>query len=288
MEYVEKAPAKLNLCLNTNFRHYDGKPNWEMVMIAVDLADYLTLTPITTSSDIIVETDSGFLPCDDRNLAYQAAALLQEKFNIKQGVKISIDKNIPVCAGMGGGSADAAAVLRGLNNLWGLNLSLEQLAQIALEIDSDVPFCVYSRPATVTGKGEIIEPLENLPSMWIVIAKVKTSVSTPKILKQINYDNLNNLQIKPVVNAIQEGDFNKLCIHMGNCLEEVTAKKCPEIIKIKEKMIEFGAEAAVMSGTGPTIFGICKKQRRAQHIYNSLKGFCKEVYLVRPINTSAN
>ena len=284
METLEKAPAKLNLSLDALFRHLDGEPEWRMVMTAIDLADYVHIETRDDSNAIQVHTNTGFLPQDQRNLAFQAAKKLQELFQIDQGVMITIDKHIPVSAGMGGGSADAAAVLRGLNKLWKLNQSLTDLARIGLEIDSDVPFCVYSCPALVEGKGEKITPLNDLTSLWFVVAKPKASVSTPTILKQIDFSEIQHLNVESVVEAIQQQDWEQLTSSMGNSLEPITIQKYPEIIRIKERMIKFGAEAAQMSGTGPTVFGISTKQSRAQHIYNSLRGFCKEVYLVRPFN----
>ena len=284
METLEKAPAKLNLSLDALFRHLDGDPEWRMVMTAIDLADYVHIETRDDSNAIQVQTNTGFLPQDQRNLAFQAAKKLQELFQIDQGVMITIDKHIPVSAGMGGGSADAAAVLRGLNKLWKLNQSLTDLARIGLEIDSDVPFCVYSCPALVEGKGEKITPLNDLTSLWFVVAKPKASVSTPTILKQIDFSEIQHLNVESVVEAIQQQDWEQLTSSMGNSLEPITIQKYPEIIRIKERMIKFGAEAAQMSGTGPTVFGISTKQSRAQHIYNSLRGFCKEVYLVRPFN----
>ena len=142
MEIIEKAPAKINLSLDTPFRNLDGSPEWRMVMTAVDLADYVKIESANDIdiTGIQVETDAGFLPQDQRNLAYQAAKKMQQLFAGHQGVRIKIKKNIPVAAGMGGGSADAAAVLRGLNKLWKLNLTRTKMAKIGLTIDSDVPF----------------------------------------------------------------------------------------------------------------------------------------------------
>ena len=285
MEISEKAPAKLNLCLDTPFRHQDGEPEWRMVMTAIDLSDYVHIKTIPNSKEITVQTNTGFLPCDQRNLAYQAAKLLQSKLDKPEGVEIEIDKHIPVSAGMGGGSADAAAVLRGLNKIWNLNMSREELAKLALTIDSDVPFCVYSEPALVTGRGEKITPIGPLPPMWLVIAKPQASVSTPTILRQIHEQHLNHQEVQNVVSAIKQQNFDKMCRHMGNALEPITMKKCPDIIKIKDKMLQFGADAAQMSGSGPTVFGISQKKSRATHIYNSLRGFCKEVYLVRALDS---
>lgn len=284
MEISEKAPAKLNLSLDTPFRHQDGDPEWKMVMTAIDLADYVTIKTTPKTTDIIIETDSGFLPNDQRNLAYQAAKKLQTDFKIKQGAIITITKKIPVSAGMGGGSSDAAAVLRGLNRLWNLNLSKSQLAKIGLQIDSDVPFCVYSQPALVTGRGEKITPLGSLPALWFIIAKPKISVSTPSILRQIDYQHITHQNVELVVDAILKQDLQLLTQNMGNVLEPITAQKYPEILKIKNKMLAFGAQAAQMSGSGPTVFGICDKYSRAQHIYNGLRGFCQEVYLVCPFS----
>lgn len=287
METLEKAPAKLNLSLDTLFRHLDGDPEWRMVMTAIDLADYVHLQtgPV---SEIQVRTNTGFLPHDQRNLAYQAAKSLQKRFHITEGVAITIEKRIPVSAGMGGGSADAAAVLRGLNRLWNLDLSLSQLAQIGLTIDSDVPFCVYSCPALVEGKGEKITPLNDIDSLWFIIVKPKASVSTPTILKKIDFSQIHHQHVDKVVTAIQNTDWKQLTTSMGNCLEPITVAKCPQITRIKEKLLKFGAQSAQMSGTGPTVFGVSLQKSRAQHIYNSLRGFCDEVYLARPFDLIKN
>ncbi|KRM17876.1 4-(cytidine 5-diphospho)-2-C-methyl-D-erythritol kinase [Ligilactobacillus hayakitensis DSM 18933 = JCM 14209] len=284
MEILEKAPAKLNLSLDTPFVHQDGEPEWNMVMTAIDLSDHVYIKTIPNSSTITVKTDSGFLPCDERNLAYQAAKLMQSFITPKQGVEIEILKKIPVSAGMGGGSADAAAVLRGLNKLWKLKFSNNHLAKLALQIDSDVPFCVYNKPSLVTGRGEIIQPIGTLPQMWIIVAKPSASVSTPSVLKQIREQKIEHQNVDKVVLAIKNNDYDTLSQNIGNALEPITQKRLHEIHRIKEKMIHFGADAASMSGSGPTVFGITQKYSRALHIYNSLRGFCKEVYLVRALS----
>ncbi|CAM2899882.1 4-(cytidine 5'-diphospho)-2-C-methyl-D-erythritol kinase [Dellaglioa algida] len=284
MEIREKAPAKINLSLDTPFHHQDGEQEWRMVMTSVDLADYLHIKSLEDRTDITVETDSGFLPCDHRNLAYQAAKILQDKFHINKGAQIHIKKQIPVAAGLGGGSSDAAAVLRALNKLWELKLSLAELAKIGLKIDSDVPYCVYSRTAHVTGRGEKIAILKELPPVWLVVAKPKISVSTPTIIRQIDYTHLVHPNVNAIVNAIEDDDVDALIDNLGNALEPITAERYPEITRLKKKMIKFGADAAEMSGSGPTVFAICRKKSRAQHVYNSLKGFCEEVYLVRPLS----
>ena len=284
MEITEKAPAKLNLYLDTPFQHSNGDFEWEMVMTTVDLADYIHIETLPDYDQIIVQTDSGFLPCDHRNLTYQAAKKIKQHFSINVGLKISIQKNIPVAAGMCGGSADAAAVLRALNKLWKLGLSSQKLANFGLSLDSDVPFCVYSEPALVTGKGEIITPLNELPAMWFIIAKPPASVSTPFILKQVDHQKLHHQNIEQLVSGIKNQDFKQITANMSNVLEPITAKRYPEISKIKNKMLQFGTSAALMSGTGPTVYGVCEKYSRASRVYNSLRGFCEEVYLVKPVS----
>lgn len=284
MQIVEKAPAKINLGLDTLFEHPNGDKEWDMVMTSVDLADYVMLESLHTNR-IEVVTDSGFLPNDRRNLAFQAVSVLKRYCHVDRGVRIKIRKAIPVAAGLGGGSSDAAAVLRGLNRMWNLHLDLATLARLGLQVDSDVPYCVYSQTAHVTGKGDVVTPLPKLPPMWIILAKPKVSVSTPNILRQVNYERIDqHPNIEALLAGIQQQDFAEIFSNMGNVLEPITAKRYPEILQIKRQLLTFGADAAQMSGTGPTVFGVCRKQSRAQRVYNSLKGFCREVYLVRPVN----
>ncbi|KRN95987.1 4-(cytidine 5'-diphospho)-2-C-methyl-D-erythritol kinase [Furfurilactobacillus siliginis] len=283
-ERLEKAPAKLNLALDTPFHHANGDEEWDMVMTSVDLADYVAIKTLGKNGRIKVTTDSGFLPNDHRNLAYKAAHLLATKFGQREAVNIHIEKHIPVAAGMGGGSSDAAAVLRGLNDIWQLGLTQTELCELGLQIDADVPYCVWSQTAHVTGRGEKIDVLPKLPAMWIVIAKPKISVSTPALLRQVNYEKLAHTVPTDLLTAINAGDYEGICANVANVLTPITARQHPTITHIKEKMLHFGADAAEMSGTGPTVFGLCKKQSRAQHVANGLAGFCREVYVVRPLS----
>ncbi|TLQ51094.1 4-(cytidine 5'-diphospho)-2-C-methyl-D-erythritol kinase [Lacticaseibacillus casei] len=286
MELIEKAPAKINLSLDALYRHADGEHEWQMVMTSVDLADYVTIQPSRT---IKVSTDSGFLPEDPRNLAYKAALALQRHANIRQGARIHIEKRIPVAAGLGGGSSDAAAVLRGLNSLWELGYSRSQLARIGLSVDSDVPYCVYSETSLVTGRGDVVTPLGSLPNFWVVLAKPRVSVSTPTILNAIDYQaGLEHPDTQRVVAGIQNHDFNQMISGMGNTLEKITASRYPEMTALKHRLEKYGAEIAQMSGSGPTVFGLCQKHSRAMRVYNSMKGFCREVYLLRPFCLPAN
>ena len=285
MEILERAYAKLNISLDTPFAHADGEQEWDMLMVAIDLADTVTIRTTTDHQEIIVESTSGLLPLNEKNLAYQAAELMRERAGVSEGVEIHIDKHIPVAAGLGGGSSDAAAVLRGLNKIWHMTLTEAQLAEIGLKIDADVPFCVYSRPARVTGRGEIVAPLsQKFPPLWLVVSKPAINVSTPKILKMIDYDNLEHGDMSALMDAVERGDFDAAFKGMFNVLEPVTASKYPEIVKLKEKMRKFGADAVQMSGTGPTVFAITDKASRAKRLYNAVRGFVPETYMVRLVN----
>lgn len=280
MIVTEKAPAKLNLSLDTPMRYFDGLPRWNMVMVSADLADYVTVETHRRPATIKVYTNSGFLPNDQRNLAYQAAHILRSRFHRRDGVTIKIRKQIPVAAGLGGGSSDAAAVLRALNGIWQLGLSLDELAKIALSIDSDVPYCVYNKLAHVTGHGEEIELLPPLPHYWVVIAKQQISVSTPQMLRQINYEKLEHLNNERLIANLRQGDWQAATKDMGNVLEPLTMQYYPEIKRLKQKMIDLGADVAQMSGTGPTVFAICHTESRARRIQNSIRGFCRDVHVV--------
>lgn len=280
MLVTEKAPAKLNLSLDTPMRYFDGSPRWDMVMTSADLADYVTVETHAHPAKIKVYTNSGFLPNDQRNLAYQAAHILRSRFHRTEGVTIRIKKNIPVAAGLGGGSSDAAAVLRALNRIWRLGLSTKELAELALSIDSDVPYCVYGQLAHVTGHGEKVELLPPNPHDWVVIAKQQISVSTPQILRQINYEQLQHLDNQQLLANLKVSDWQAALKNMGNVLEPITMQVHPEIKQLKERMVKLGADVAQMSGTGPTVFAICHTASRARRIQNSIRGFCRDVYMV--------
>ncbi|MCL0312858.1 4-(cytidine 5'-diphospho)-2-C-methyl-D-erythritol kinase [Apilactobacillus sp. TMW 2.2459] len=282
MEIIEKAPAKINLALDTPYKHKDGEPEWNMVMTSIDIADYVRIVD-NNSGKITVQSDSLFLPEDHRNLAYQAADLIKNKFNIHLGVEITIRKNIPVSAGLGGGSSDAAAVLRGLNKIWNLKMSLEDLANLSLELDSDVPYCIFSKTAKVSGRGANINPLHKLPSMYFVIVKPQVSISTPQIIRKINYKSIEHKNVNNLVQSIYQNNYTEIVNNMFNVLEPISAEKHHEIYKIKMKMLNYGADSAQMSGTGPTVFGVCKTEQSAKHVFNSIRGFCSEVYLVHSL-----
>jgi len=284
MKMIIKAPAKLNLGLDAPLVHSNKEVEWEMIMTSISLCDYVTLET-NDSQAIEIDTDSGFLPADSRNLALKAAELFFKANHIQSGLKISIEKNIPVAAGLGGGSTDAAAVLRGLNEMFATGYSIFELAKFGLQIDSDVPYCVYGKTALVTGYGEIITPLPKLPQMWFVLAKPNISVSTPKIVRSLSGTKLDHPDIKSLTQAVQHQDYNGINQHLANTLEGVTAEKYPQILTIKRRLVNYGADGSLMTGSGPTVYGICRKQSRARRVFNSISGFCNEVYLAQSIET---
>ncbi|MGB2993514.1 MAG: 4-(cytidine 5'-diphospho)-2-C-methyl-D-erythritol kinase [Paenisporosarcina sp.] len=279
MLYV-KAPAKINLTLDVLHKRPDGYHEVEMIMTTVDLADRIGLEPRTDGQIRIISADR-YVPDDHRNLAYQAAKLLRDTYRVKEGVTITLEKKIPVAAGLAGGSSDAAATLKGLNYLWDLKLTADQLAEHGAKIGSDVSFCVYGGTALATGRGEHIQELPAPPNCWIILAKPSIGVSTADVYGGLKMNEVVHPKTQDMIRAIHEKNYELMCEAMGNALESVTLKLHPEVSMIKEQMMKFGADAVLMSGSGPTVFGIVQHESRVNRIYNGLRGFCDEVYAVR-------
>lgn len=279
MLYV-KAPAKINLTLDVLYKRPDNYHEVEMIMTTVDLADRIGLETIS-GGDIKIISADRFVPNDHKNLAYQAAKVLKDTYGIERGVAISIEKNIPIAAGLAGGSSDAAATLKGLNELWRLGLTLDELAELGAKIGSDVSFCVYGGTALATGRGEKIQELPAPPTCWVVLAKPKIGVSTADVYGGLQLAGLEHPKTKQMIEAIRTDNYELLCQSVGNVLESVTFKLHPEVVTIKEQMKRFGADAVLMSGSGPTVFGLVDSESRMSRVYNGLRGFCEEVYAVR-------
>ncbi|BBM19843.1 MULTISPECIES: 4-(cytidine 5'-diphospho)-2-C-methyl-D-erythritol kinase [Enterococcus] len=282
MEIMEKAPAKINLGLDILGKRPDGLHELAMVMASIDLADRLYLEEIPEDR-IIIETNKAFLPTDKKNHVYEALDLVKERFDIKKGLRVKIHKEIPVAAGLGGGSTDSAAALRAVNRLWNLGLSIEEVAELGAEVGSDVPYCVYGQTSLVEGFGEKVTPIAPMPQCWVVVVKPRMSVSTRTIFAKIVMEDLYHPDIASLVSAIEENDYQKMTENLGNSMEVVTIKKHPVIQQLKDRMMKYGADAAMMSGSGPTVYALCHKYSRAKHVFNALKGFCDEVYLVRTL-----
>nr|WP_206110421.1 4-(cytidine 5'-diphospho)-2-C-methyl-D-erythritol kinase [Paenibacillus aquistagni] len=281
VKVYEKAPAKINLMLDVLRKREDGYHEVEMVMTMVDLADRLEMEELPRDT-IIISSQAGYIPLDEKNLAFQAAKLIKERYQVKQGVYIHLDKKIPVAAGLAGGSSDAAAALRGLNRLWGLNIPQSELLTLGAELGSDVPFCVTGGTAIATGRGEKLEHIINPPQCWVVLAKPPINVSTADVYGRLR---ANEIKAHPSASAMKEAieaqSFTDICDRLGNVLEDVTLPLHPEVQQLKEAMIRLGADGVLMSGSGPTVFGLVSKESKIARIYNGLRGFCKEVYAVR-------
>jgi 4-diphosphocytidyl-2-C-methyl-D-erythritol kinase len=281
MKIYEKAPAKINLLLDVLHKRSDGFHEVEMIMTMVDLADRLEMEELPRDT-IIISSQAGYIPLDEKNLAFQAARLIKDRYDVRKGVYIHLDKHIPVAAGLAGGSSDAAATLRGLNRLWGLNIADEELRNLGAELGSDVPYCVTGGTAIARGRGEKLEMIETPPQCWVVLAKPPINVSTADVYGRFRVGDLkSHPSTANMLQAIREGSFHGMCEELGNVLESVTLPLYPEVQQLKETMQRLGADGVLMSGSGPTVFGLVAKEAKAIRIYNGLRGFCKEVFVVR-------
>ncbi|WP_339064267.1 4-(cytidine 5'-diphospho)-2-C-methyl-D-erythritol kinase [Tepidibacillus marianensis] len=281
MRLWEKAPAKINLTLDVVGKRDDGYHEVEMIMTMVDLADRISFKEIN-GNRIVLESNSGIIPNDERNLVYKAAQIIKFKYQIERGVHIFLEKNIPVAAGLAGGSSDAAATLRGLNRLWDLGLTKTELMQLGGEIGSDVPFCVIGGTALATGRGETIKQLPSPPAGWAILAKLPIGVSTADVYGALKLEEIQeHPQTQQMIQALEQQDFIGMTSLLANVLEEVTFRIYPEVKQLKDQLQQFGADGVLMSGSGPTVFALVNKESKMKRVYNGLRGFCNEVYDVR-------
>jgi 4-diphosphocytidyl-2-C-methyl-D-erythritol kinase len=281
VKVYEKAPAKINLSLDVLRKREDGYHEVEMVMTMVDLADRLEMEELPRDT-IIISSQAGYIPLDEKNLAFQAAKLIKERYSVKKGVYIHLDKRIPVSAGLAGGSTDAAATLRGLNRLWNLHIPKEELCKLGEELGSDVPFCVTGGTAVARGRGEKLEMIDAPPPCWVVLVKPQINVSTADVYGRFRVNEIKKHPSTPaMLHAIRSGHFHGICAALGNVLEDVTMKMHPEVQYIKDSMLRLGADGALMSGSGPTVFALVQRDSKLARIYNGLRGFCREVHVVR-------
>ncbi|MFX3619050.1 MAG: 4-(cytidine 5'-diphospho)-2-C-methyl-D-erythritol kinase [Sporolactobacillus sp.] len=280
MKVLEKAPAKINLSLDVLGMRPDGYHEVRMIMTTIDLADRVECE--TLADDVItLHATVPYIPEDARNFAFQAADLIKKKYLIKKGVALTLEKRIPVAAGLAGGSSDAAATIRGLNRLWSIGMTDREMLDIAEQIGSDVAFCLRGGTALATGRGEIIEQLPPMPACWVVLIKPDVSVSTAQIYRDWDPEKAEHPNVNAMIDAIRRSDFSDICKELGNTLEAVTMDKVAEIARIKSHMHQIGAEGILMSGSGPTVFGLTQKESRMQRLLNGMKGYCPEVYAVR-------
>ena len=281
-----KALAKINLGLDVVRRREDGYHEVRMVMQTIHLFDRLEISR-NDSGQITMETNLSFLPTNENNLVYKAAKLLQDEFAIKDGVHVWLHKYIPVAAGMAGGSTDAAAVLYGMNRIFELGLTKEQLMERGVKIGADVPYCIMRGTALAEGIGEKLTKLPPMVKCPVLIAKPQISVSTKFVYENLKLnDNTIHPDIDRLVADISEGDLTKIAADMGNVLETVTIPEYPVIAEIKENMMQNGAVNAMMSGSGPTVFGLFADESTAVKAYEAMKesNLAKQVYLTSIYN----
>ena len=270
-QVVIKAMAKVNLGLDVLRRLENGYHEVKMVMQSVNLYDELTVRK-EDKEGIVISSDVGELPLNEDNLIYKAAKLIFEKAGQVHGVSIHLNKNIPIAAGMAGGSTDAAATLLALNSLFEFGFSKEELAKIGVKIGADVPYCIYGGTYLSEGIGEVLTKLPDAPDCYIVIAKPPIGVSTKYVYENLHIETVkDHPDMDGMVDAIKNNSLQGVVDKMGNVLETVTIKRYPEIARMKQCLLENGAMNALMSGSGPTVFGIFAEKETAKKALEELE-----------------
>jgi len=282
---VRKAYGKINLGLDVVGRLENGYHLVKMIMQMVEIYDELTFEKLP--SGIVITTDSGELPTNEDNLIYKAAKLMLDTYKIDGGVKIHLEKNIPIAAGMAGGSSDAAQTFHGINELYGIGADTEVLCSLGVKVGADVPYCIVGGTMLAEGIGEVLSPLPSPPEAYLLIAKPDINVSTKEVYQKIDTEGVEkHPDIDGMIEALKVGNLQGVVDRLGNVLATVTEKMHPIIMEIKEAMIECGALGSLMSGSGPTVFGIftdktevmnaakvIEESRLAKQIF--VTGFCK-------------
>ena len=276
-----KALGKINLGLDVLGRRENGYHDVRMVMQTVYLYDRIIMKKSKTPG-IRLETNLYYLPVNENNLAYQAAQMLMDEFHIEEGVSIQLDKHIPVAAGMAGGSSNAAAVLFGMNRMFSLGLSQKELMERGVKLGADVPYCIMRGTVLAEGIGEILTPLSPMPKCYVLIAKPAISVSTKMVYEKLDSHEIeDHPDIDGILAGLKAGDLKKVAGSMGNVLERVTVDAYPLIDQIKKMMIKEGALNAMMSGSGPTVFGIFEEKATARKAADAIRDarLTKQVYV---------
>ncbi|MBR3245080.1 MAG: 4-(cytidine 5'-diphospho)-2-C-methyl-D-erythritol kinase [Parasporobacterium sp.] len=272
MEQIHlKAFGKINIGLDVTGRRDDGYHLVRMIMQTVDLYDEVSLKK--QDAGISVKTNKPFIPNDERNLAYKAARVLMDAYNIREGVRIDIGKRIPVAAGMAGGSTDAAAVLKGMNALFSLNIDEETMDAFAVKLGADVPFCLRKGTYLAEGIGEELTKLPDIPPCFCLLVNPGFGVSTKEVYQKIDeIDPLTHPQIDRTIEGLGRKSIEDVALSMGNVLELAVIPDHPEIAEIKEIMMENGALGAMMSGSGPTVFGLFRKEEYLDRAFGAFEG----------------
>ncbi len=279
---MARSYAKINLTLDVLGKRPDGYHDVEMIMQTVSLYDFVLVDK--TEKDILISTNLRYLPINEKNIAYKAAVEFFDYTGINGGCKIMIHKNIPVAAGLAGGSGNAAAVLCTLDRLYNTNLSLDELYSLGSKLGADVPYCITGKTALATGIGEILTPLPEIPKCTILMVKPSISVSTGTIYEAIDSTEIvTRPDTNAMIDALTKGDISAVAQNLSNVMGNVTEKLHPIVKGIRNKMLLNGALGAVMSGSGPTVFGIFPDYETAKKSHDSFYYQFKEVYLVSTI-----
>ena len=282
MNQIElKALAKINLGLDVLGRRENGYHDVRMVMQSVYLYDEVKIEK-TDREGITVETNLGFLPTGDGNIAYKAAQLLKDEFGISDGIRIVLRKHIPVAAGLAGGSSNAAAVLYGMNRMFRLGLSRQEMMDRGVKLGADVPYCIMRGTVLAEGIGEELKELPQMPKCTVLIAKPPVSVSTKAVYEALDAEEItDHPDIDGIIAGLEEGSLKKVAAYMGNVLEGVTIPMHPVISEIKEEMKAAGAINAMMSGSGPTVFGLFENRADARNAQKRIreKSLARQVYV---------
>lgn len=281
-----KALAKINLGLDVIRRREDGYHEVSMVMQTIHLFDRLRIKK-TKDAGIEIRTNLSYLPVNENNLVYKAGRLLMDEFGLTEGVSVELHKKIPVAAGMAGGSTDAAAMLFGMNQLFALGLTKEELMERGVKIGADVPYCIMRGTALAEGIGEKLTALAPMVKCPVLIAKPNISVSTKFVYQNLKLDEeLVHPDIRKLIADIEKKDLHAIAADMGNVLESVTIPNYPVIAQIKEKMLENGAINSMMSGSGPTVFGLFEDEKTAKKAAENVRrsGLAKQIYVTSIYN----
>ncbi|MBS6501932.1 MAG: 4-(cytidine 5'-diphospho)-2-C-methyl-D-erythritol kinase [Clostridium sp.] len=277
-----KAYAKVNISLDIVGKREDGYHLLEMIMQSIDLYDEIVIEK--QKKEITIKCNKPYVPTDERNLAYKAAQLFIEKYDIDSGVNINIKKNIPVCAGLAGGSTDAATVLKIMNSLFNINASDEELMILGLKLGADVPYCIKGGTALCKGIGEEVTALKGFKDKVIVLVKPPFGVSTNSVYQEFNIEKArNHPNTNLIIDAINNDNLKMVCDNMKNLLENVTLRKHKILINIKEEMRHNGAMGTMMSGSGPTVFAFFDDMLKAQRCFEKMKEKYSDVFITRTI-----
>ena len=277
-----KAYGKVNISLDVVGKREDGYHLLSIIMQNIDLYDEIEVEK--QECGIILECNKSYVPVDNRNLAYKAAEIFKERYDIVDGVKINIEKNIPVSAGLAGGSTDAAAVLKVMNKLFNVNATEEELMELGLKLGADIPYCIHGGTALCEGIGEIITPIKPFRDKIVVLVKPAFGVSTKEVYKNFNLEKVKqHPKTAEIINAIENDDLNFVASNMKNLLENVTLRKHKILIKIKEEMNACGAINSMMSGSGPTVFAFFDDMLKAQRCFEKMKKKYSDVFITRTI-----